>query len=185
MWIAENPGMTAWVQVILGLLLLFFGRRLFWLFVGVFGFLAGVQIATRLAQGQPELILLLIAVGLGIVCAVLAILLQRVAVAVAGWFAGGYLAVRLAMALGWQAESMLWIAFIVGAVLAAILVSLLFDWALIVLSALTGAIIVSEALPWGQPVQIIAAAALFALGVLAQAHLLERRDRPPPRALER
>ena len=185
MWTVENPGMTAWVQVILGLLLLFFGRKLFWLFVGVFGFLAGVQIAARVAQSQPELILLLIAVGLGIVCAVLAILLQRVAVAVAGWFAGGYLAVRFALALGWQTDAMLWIAFIAGALLAAILVSLLFDWALIVLSALTGAIIASEALPWGSPVQMIAAAVLFALGALAQARLLERPDRPAPRALGR
>jgi hypothetical protein len=185
MWTVENPGISSWVQVILGLLLLFFGRRLFWLFVGVFGFLAGVQIAARVAQNQPELILLLIAIGLGIVCAVLAIVLQRVAVAVAGWFAGGYLAMRLAMALGWQDNSMLWIAFIAGAVLAAILVSLLFDWALIVLSALTGAIIVSEALPWGQPVQIIAAGVLFALGALVQSRLLERPDRSAPRALGR
>ncbi len=55
-------------------------------FVGVFGFLAGVQIAARMAQGQPELILLLIAAGLGVIGAIRAIVLQRIAVAVAGWF---------------------------------------------------------------------------------------------------
>lgn len=178
MWTVENPVMTGWVQVALGLLLLFFGRKLFWVFVGAFGFLAGLQIAGRVAQGQPELLLLLIAAGLGILCAVLAIVLQRVAVAVAGWFAGGYLAVRLALSLGWQTDSTLWVAFTIGAILAAILVSLLFDWALIVLSALTGAIIVSDALPWGRIVEIIAAAVLFALGALTQARLLERPDRP-------
>ncbi len=65
MWTVENAAITSWVAVALGLLLLFFGRKLFWVFVGVFGFLAGVQIAARVAQGQPELILLLIAAGLG------------------------------------------------------------------------------------------------------------------------
>jgi hypothetical protein len=44
MWAVENPGMTAWVKVARGLLLLFFGRELFLVFVGVFGFLAGLQI---------------------------------------------------------------------------------------------------------------------------------------------
>ena len=131
---------------------------------------------------------MLIAAGLGILCAVLSIVLQRVAVAIAGWFAGGYLAVRFPLALGWQADSMLLIAFIAGAVVAAILVSLLFDWGLIVLSTLSGAIIVFDALPWGRPVEIIAAAVLFALGALAQACLLEwprPAEAPPARALER
>lgn len=185
MWTVENAAITSWVAVALGLLLLFLGRKLFWVFVGVFGFLAGVQIAPRVAQGQPELILLLIAAGLGILGAILAIVLQRVAVAVAGWFAGGYLAVRFAVAWGWQGESTLWISFIVGAVIAAIVVSLLFDWALIVLSALTGAILVSDALAWGQSVELIVAAILFVLGALTQSHLLERPELPARRSPER
>jgi len=55
MWTVENAVMTTWVSVALGLLLLFLGRKLFWVFVGVFGFLAGVQIAAGGAQGQPDL----------------------------------------------------------------------------------------------------------------------------------
>ena len=54
MWTVENPGMTACVQVALGLV--FFGRKLFWVFVGVFGFLTGMQIAAQVRQGHPELI---------------------------------------------------------------------------------------------------------------------------------
>lgn len=175
MWNFENPAMTAWVQVALGLVLLFFGRKLFWVFVGVFGFLAGMQLASRVAQGQPELILLLIAIAFGIVGAVLAIVLQRVAVAIAGWFAGGYLAVRFAAVMGWDTESLRWIAFLVGAILAAIIVSLLFDWALIFLSALTGAIIVTDVLSWGQTIELILASVLFVLGVLAQARIFQTR----------
>ena len=176
----ENSAITGWIAVALGVVLLFFGRKLFWVFVGVFGFLAGMQIATRVAQGQSELVLILIALGLGIVGAILAIVLQRVAVAVAGWFAGGYLALRFANAAGWHDQTTLWILFVGGAIIAAIVVSLLFDWALIFLSALTGAIIVSDVLPWGQTTQFIAAAVLFLLGAATQARVLQR-PAPQPR----
>ena len=50
----------------------------------VAGTLAGVQITARLARGQPELIPLLITARLGILCAALALVLRRGAVAVAG-----------------------------------------------------------------------------------------------------
>jgi hypothetical protein len=164
-----NAAMTGWIAVAVGLLLLFFGRKLFWFFVGAIGFVAGLQIATRLVGGQSEAVLLVIALGLGLIGAVLAIVLQRIAVAVAGWIAGGYLAWRFAQASGWDDQATIWILVVAGAIAAAIVVSLLFGWALIILSAATGAIIVSDVLPWGQPVQFIAAAALFVIGAAAQA----------------
>lgn len=96
--------------------------------------------------------------------------MQRLAIVVAGFVAGGYLAFRLAAAAGWTAEPVLpWIVALLGAVIAALLVSLLFDWALIVLSALTGAVILSDALPWGRPAEWIVAGVLFVVGVAVQA----------------
>jgi hypothetical protein len=75
-------------------------------------------------------------------------------------------------------DSTLWIAFLFGGTLAAILVSLLFDWAPIVLPALTGAVLVAGVLPWGQPIAAILAAVLFALGALTHARLLTRPAQP-------
>jgi hypothetical protein len=163
---------TASAQWIVGILLLFLGRKLFWFFVGAVGFFWGVQLAGQFASGQSELILLLIAVALGIVCAMLSVVLQRLAVALAGWFAGGLLATRLAVGLGWSHQPALWIAFLIGAIAAAIVVSLLFDWALIILSALTGATVIAEALPLETVPRMIVATLLFAMGVLVQAKWL-------------
>jgi hypothetical protein len=178
MWSLENPGLSGWAQLLVGALLLFFGRRLFWVFVGAIGFVAGVHIAGRLAAEQPELLRLLFALGLGLIGALVAVLLQRIAVAVAGWIAGGYLAYRLAVGFGLEPEWLRWAAFIVGAVVAALLVSLLFEWALIVLSALTGAVLISDASPWsGQPIGVVVIAILFALGALAQFGVLGRSRR--------
>ena len=50
---------------------------------------------------------------------------------------------RLAVMLGASTKSFQWIAFAAGALLAAILVSAVFDWALIALSALIGANLLS------------------------------------------
>jgi hypothetical protein len=49
--------MTYWLPPVLGLALLFMGWRLFWLFVGVAGFAAGLQAAPLLFGMQPFAIL--------------------------------------------------------------------------------------------------------------------------------
>jgi Domain of unknown function (DUF4203) len=158
-------------QVLAGLVLLFFGRKLFWLFVGVIGFLAGMRFGAELVKGQPEIVLIAIAVGIGLLAALLAIVLQRLAVAVAGGLAGGILAIRIAAMLGASSESFQWVFFLVGALLTAILVSAVFDWALVILSALIGANLVGELLPFGHTGQLIGMVVLFVLGVLVQSRI--------------
>jgi Domain of unknown function (DUF4203) len=158
-------------QVLVGLALVLFGRKLFWLFVGVVGFLAGMRFGAQLVTGQSEIVILAIAIGVGLLAALLAIVLQRVAVALAGGLAGGMLAMQLAVMLGVKADSAGWIFFVIGAVLAAILVSAVFDWALIILSALIGASIVSNVLPVDPAVRLIGVIILFVVGVIVQAKL--------------
>ena len=96
-------------QVLVGLLLVLLGRKLFWLFVGVVGFLAGMRLGAQLVTGQSEIVILTLAIGVGVLAAVLAIVLQRVAVALAGGLAGGMLAMRLAVLLGINAETVGWV----------------------------------------------------------------------------
>ena len=172
--------LTPLAQILAGVALLLFGRRLFWVFVGVIGFIAGMRFGAEIVRGQPEAVILLIAVGMGLLAALLAVVLQRVAVALAGGLAGGMLAMQIAAMLGSTSEPARWIFFIVGAVLAAILVLAVFDWALIVISALSGANLVSEALPIDHTAQLIAMAILFVIGVLVQAGMLGGSNRPAP-----
>ncbi|MEO8168382.1 MAG: hypothetical protein ABI623_09045, partial [bacterium] len=115
--------------IILGILLLFFGRKLFWLFIGASIFMAVMALAPHYFPHHDSLIFY-IAVGVGVVAAVAGIFLQKLALRVAGFLAGGFLFFSLwgdfstLNALPW------WLPFVVGGVLGAILLSVLFEWAL-------------------------------------------------------
>jgi hypothetical protein len=161
--------------VLAGVLLLFLGRRLFWLFVGLTGFVVGFALGQRLDLAQTQLMALLIAVGVGVIGIVLAIFLQRVAIAVAGFFSGGYLGLAIANQLARTPASSEWIFFLVAGILGAILLTVFFDWALIFLSSITGAVLVARGIPIPGDVSLLAIAALFVFGFLVQAGWHRRR----------
>src|SRR5437867_3046454 len=92
--------MHSLIGLVVGTLLLLFGRQLFWLFVGLIGFAAGLQLAPLLLPGTSEVVVFIAAVLLGLAGAVLAILLQKVAIALAGFVAGGYIALHLILLFG-------------------------------------------------------------------------------------
>src|SRR5437016_14040739 len=85
-------------SVLIGVVVLFFGRKLFWLCVAAIGFAAGVELAPRLVQEPSVLLSLTIALLLGIIGALLALFLQKIAIAVLGFLAGGKLAGAIAAA---------------------------------------------------------------------------------------
>jgi hypothetical protein len=163
--------LTPAAQLIAGLLILILGRRLFWVFVGVVGFFFGLQLGAAFFAGVAEWLLLLGSAIMGIVGAALAILLQRVAVAAAGGFAGGMLAFQLAPSVGLLTPEGQWAAFIAGGLLAAVLVAVLFDPALIFLSAAVGAMMIAKALPLDDMIEPLVFGLLFIAGVLVQIRL--------------
>jgi hypothetical protein len=159
-----------WIHILVGAVLLVFGRRLFWLFVGCVGFIAGVDMANSLFPGQSQLLIFLIAVGLGLIGAIAAIFLQRLVVGIAGFFAGGYfLSAAAVAALHSPQPAVQWIAFVIGGILAAILTMTLLDPALIVLSSLAGATAISESVPLSQSNKGILFVGLFVFGIIVQA----------------
>ena len=168
------------LNVLLGAALLFFGRKAFWLFVAGAGFVAGVSLANRILQG-PEWISLLIGLGIGFLAALLAVLVQRFAIGLAGFLVGGYLSMQFLVPFfhlehGWLP----WLAFIVGGIVGVILVNAFLDWALIVLSSLAGASLVTEAINLRDALGFIGFIVLFAIGISYQAREL-RKDRRKPK----
>jgi len=129
------PPMAA---LIVGVVLLLFGRKLFWFFVGAIGFVVGAEAAAALFphQSETELIAGLI---LGLLGIAFAILLQKAAIGVAGFWAGGYLAVVLLRTVDLPQANFTWVAFLVGGIIGGILMFVVFDWALIILSSVSGA----------------------------------------------
>lgn len=167
-----------WLNVLVGAAVLFFGRRLFWLFVGCIGFIAGFEIAGDFLQGRPEWKILLIALGAGLLGAIASVFLRRLFLVVAGFFAGGYCLSTLAPpVLHTQAEAVLWIAFGVGGLLGAVLTAALLDPALIALSSLAGATAVSQNLPLEPSSQTPAFFVALVLGIAIQTGQYARQTR--------
>jgi hypothetical protein len=157
------------IYIALGILLLMMGRKLFWLFVGGLGFVAGIEYAGLLLHGQPEWVALVAALVMAVVGLVLAIVMQRVGVGIAGFIAGGYSALSVVQKLGYSLEWLPWVIFLAGGVVGVLLVMKLFDGALIVLSSLTGAFLIIETTQFNQDLTKILFIVLLVAGVAAQA----------------
>jgi Domain of unknown function (DUF4203) len=166
---------TAIVGVLIGVVTLFFGRKLFWLCVAAVGFAVGVEIAPLLVNEPSSLLALVIALVFGVLGALLALFLQKVAIAVLGFLAGGKIAAALAAAFFVHYAQYSTIVFVVGGILGAILLLALFDWALIVVSSLIGAYLIESAIvlpPTGSTLVFIG---LAVIGILVQAAAFRRR----------
>jgi hypothetical protein len=164
------------LHVLAGAAILLLGRRLFWLFVAVMGFLASFEFVPLLLPGRPEWVVLLVSVVAGGVGAILAIGLQYVAAAIVGFVAGSYGSVPLVLLLFGSSSS--WIP-LLGGIVGAVLMLLLFDWTLIVLSALAGARAILLAFEPQAELAILAWLALAAVGIAVQASMLA--PAAPPR----
>jgi len=103
-----------------------------------------------------------------------AMFLQKIAIAVAGFFAGGKLATAIAAAFFVHEAQYFGLTFLIGGIVGALLLLLLFDWALIFLSAIVGAHLIQSAIglpPVGTGILFIA---LVLIGVLVQGAALSR-----------
>jgi len=162
------------VGALIGAVILFFGRKLFWLCVAAVGFAAGVEIAPYLVQEPSPLLALTVALVLGLIGALLALFLQKIAIAVLGFLAGGKLAGAIAAAFFVQYAEHSTIIFVIGGIIGAVLLLVLFDWALMVVSSLVGAHLIQSSIvlpPSGSTIVFIG---LAVLGVLVQATSLRR-----------
>ena len=166
---------TAFFSMILGILLLFLGRRLFWLFVGVAGFIAGLTLAPQLISGQSELTILLIAIIAGIIGAFLAIMLEGLAILIAGFLAGGYLLTTLVVAIGFSISAEPLVIYIIGGIVGLLLVAVFFDWAIIILSALLGAGLLMPFLHITSTFYWLVFIGLVVVGIAVQAGFWHRR----------
>jgi len=161
--------------VLIGVVILFFGRKLFWLCVAAVGFAVGVQIAPLLVNEASSLLALVIALVFGVLGVLLAFFIQKVAIAVLGFLAGGKLATAIAAAFFVQYAQYSTIIFVIGGIIGAILLLAVFGWALIVVSSFIGAYLIQSAIvlpPAGSTLVFIG---LAILGIFVQAISFRRR----------
>lgn len=162
-----------YLHPILGLVLLLFGRTLYWVFVAFAGFLLGLHLAEVLvvsASEEGRIVVGLVAGGLG---AVLAMAAQRIAFAAGGFFAGGYLMSLVLQSVTLAGPTLLWL--LAGGVVGALVAAAIMDWAIVLLSSLVGAGAIVQAFPLDPLLGTLAFVALALLGVSFQGRSLRRR----------
>lgn len=167
------------VRLILGAALLTLGRRLFWLFVAAIGFVAGLRFANELLTDQPAWVGIMLGLIVGLVAAGLAVLFQRFAIGLAGFLAGAYVLLAVLEIFGLEGSTWTLVALLAGGIAGALLMFALFDWALILLSSITGAdLIVGEIGP--ESLSTLWLLVLVVLGIVIQAGIRRRQRRVVP-----
>jgi hypothetical protein len=173
--------MLAIIQLFTGAIQLFLGRKIFWLMVGIMGFLIGLFLTFYLLD-WPVWLRLLAGLGVGMVFSVLAVFIQKPMAAIFGFFAFGLAIATLAHLWGAIEYSPLyWIIFVSAGLVGVILVFALFDWALIIGTSLSGAGAVVTALeslarfPKNGLLPVLIFLILLAIGIVYQAKYLSPR----------
>jgi len=167
---------TTVVNAAVGVAVLLFGRRLFWLFVAAAGFAVGLRWAGAAFAGQPEWVALLVALAAAVVGALLAVSLQLLAIAVGGFLGGVYVAHTVMGAVQGPTQVPDWVVTVLAGAAGAILLLWLWDWAVVVLSVLTGAALLAPLVPLDHALQSLVFVVLVAVGIAVQAGQLARQS---------
>jgi hypothetical protein len=148
----ETTTLSLIITLVLGTIVLFFGLRLFWLYVGSMGFAIGFAIGQVALENNADWIRWVLALALGAILAVLAILLQKPMAAIAGFIAlGGSAAIAVSVIVEDYASWLPWVALAVGGLIGAVLAWVLFVPGVIFLTSLSGAASIVGAIEsrWG------------------------------------
>jgi len=164
--------LTPLVYVVTGILLLVGGRKFFWFFVGAIGFITGFTLADQVLGIESLIMSLSVGIIVGAVGVAIALFLQGFAIFVGGFLAGAYIAYIIVTSFGLVSQEIFWIAYVGGGIIGALLLFLLFDWALIVLSSLAGAAIITDTITLNPVMETAIAIVLALLGIFVQARFL-------------
>lgn len=168
-----NPSIPI-LSALIGAVILLFGRKLFWLCVAAVGFAAGVEIAPLLAHQPSPVLALTFALVLGFAGALLALFLQKIAIGIVGFLAGGKLATAILATFFVQQTNYSAITFLLGGIIGAILLLVLFNWALIVLSSVVGAYLIQSAVVLPSTGTAILFIVLAIIGMIVQTMAMRR-----------
>jgi len=157
-------------NIVLGTILLLFGRKLFWLFVGIAGFLVGMELSAELLSDQPDWVRWLVSIGAGLLGALVAVVAQRIAFAIGGFFAGAYIALGIVEQFNLGVNPN--ILAVVGGVIVAVIATMVMDAAIIVLSSLVGSGAIVQALDLQQPVRSLLFVGLAVVGIVIQFRMM-------------
>ncbi|MEM8964673.1 MAG: hypothetical protein AAGD38_24525 [Acidobacteriota bacterium] len=157
--------------LLIGGVLLLFGRQIYWLALGAVGFVVGLHVVRQVVTTATEpWVVPVLALIVGVIGALFAVFAQKLAVRLAGFLLGAGAGVTIVQQLGTATDSALLLAAVIGAVVGILLSGVLFDAALTIISAAIGAILLLNGLDAAgvaldAPLPLIAAIVLTAIGI--------------------
>ncbi len=165
--------------LVIGMILVILGRRVYLISIGILGFLGGLYLFTILLGRTHDWRSLLLALLFGTVGSLLAFALHKAAWIFGGFCGGGVLLLYFNDATGISPVGSPIMLFLTGGAAGAILFLLLLDWALIVVTTLTGSVLIAYQSGLGGPPGLALFAALVILGLLVQGNALrgDRREK--------
>jgi hypothetical protein len=147
----ESDGVSIIViNIIIGAVLLLIGRNFFWLFVGCIGFAVGLQYAPLLWDVKSPAVLIVLSIVL------------------AGFGGGAYITINLFKFTGLEWDTLFWVPYILGGIIGAIILFMVFDWALIFVSSFAGAMLIVQTLDLNPHANVWLLCVFFVLGVVFQ-----------------
>ena len=169
------------ILIVLGALVLLFGRRI-WVFAAGAGALLGVGFLNLIPGQQQGALALLIIFGLAILGGCLGFFVKGLAHLLAmifGFIAGAGIVLALFDALSLQSNWLSFLLALAGALIGLVLVNRFADWAILILAALTGALLVVRGLEIFLPSMASSIALLIGVALLVLGILFQRRRMQP------
>ena len=157
------------VRGVIGVIILFFGRELNFLFAGGMAALIGFRLAPTLPDSLPSWAEYALIIGIAVIAAVLVLINERAGYFISGFCAGGYLMMEY-----FEPGVLTFpiVPFIVGALIGALIIGVFTEWALIAISSVIGAIYSTTLFKLSPTAETLIAGGLFVMGSLTQVVLM-------------
>lgn len=166
--LAQQIPYSNYVALAVGVGVLFFGRKLYWLAVGGLGFVIGLYLAGRYMTEAPFWMEVAVALAAGIVGAFLTVLAQKAAIAVAGLVLGAVIVYTLCQPFAVDLATGIWWLTFLGAVLGLCFATFLFEAAVIVVSSIVGTMLILGSFDLPDLYKTWGFLALVCVGVMVQ-----------------
>ena len=137
------------------------------------GFVVAMDLATTYLGDSGQWVTLAVGVIAGIAGALFAIFLQRLAVGIAGFAALAYFAAHMSARFMLDDRVELLVVVVAG-ILGAVFASVLFDWALILLSSMAGAVLLVDTFALADPAALVVMGVVAIAGIAIQANFMHR-----------
>jgi len=161
------------ISLSIGFVTLMTGRQLYWLFIGGVAFFSIFFLVPILTGFGASVNLFFISLGIGLIIGFLASVLGRAISAGVLFLLGGYLLIMIPNTLGLNSTWLSWVLFLLAGLVTVLLVSYWFDFAVVLLSSLTGAGLIVQAVKSSAANLMVVYVAMVIFGMATQLILMQ------------